>query len=67
LIDFLLSREVEAALAASPSAQIPLRDEVARPDHVPRLGALRRMPVDWRGIGSTIEERSRELAERFLR
>lgn len=34
LIDFLLSKEVEALLASSRSAQIPVRRTVARPDHV---------------------------------
>lgn len=45
LIDFLLSPEVEEFLAASRSAQIPVRDSVKRPSHVRRLGEIKVM--DW--------------------
>ncbi|MCA8967944.1 MAG: extracellular solute-binding protein, partial [Planctomycetes bacterium] len=42
-IDWVLRPEVEARLAASRSAQIPVRERVARPAHVGRLGDFKAM------------------------
>jgi iron(III) transport system substrate-binding protein len=67
LVDYLLSRETEAKLAASESAQIPVRADVARPEHVRSAAELTVMPVDWVEVGRQIEARSAELAELFLR
>lgn len=59
LIDWLTSAEVEALLAAGPSAQIPLRAEVALPAGPPerpsvsfRSLRVRAMPVDWERVGA---------------
>ncbi|MEE8141531.1 MAG: extracellular solute-binding protein [Planctomycetota bacterium] len=54
LLDFLLSEEVEAMLAASPSRQIPLRRSVAVPPGGLRLESLRRLPV-------TLQEAAHQL------
>lgn len=51
LIDFLVSAEVEALLAAGPSAQIPVRASVPRPDHVLDLTGLQLAPIDWQAVG----------------
>jgi iron(III) transport system substrate-binding protein len=52
LLEWLVSRETEARLAASPIANIPLRDDVAAPDHVKRPGRdFRAMDVDWDEVG----------------
>jgi len=51
LIDFLLSTEVEAMLAAGPSAQIPVRSGVPRPDTVLDLTDLELADVDWQAVG----------------
>jgi iron(III) transport system substrate-binding protein len=56
LIDFLLRRETEALLAHGPSAQIPLRDDVARPAHVLDLSALHVADVDWQAAGVAYAE-----------
>ena len=47
LIDYLLSHEVERRLAFADSMQIPLREMVERPPHVPYLDAIRAMDVDY--------------------
>jgi iron(III) transport system substrate-binding protein len=64
LVDWLLRPEIEAELARSRSAQIPVREGVPRPAHV--LSGFRPMAVDFRAVGARIEARSRELAELFL-
>jgi iron(III) transport system substrate-binding protein len=66
LVDFILSRQVEARLAASESAQIPVRAEVARPEHVRSAAELTVLPVDWVEVGRQIESRLAELSELFL-
>ena len=47
LIDFLLSKDAEEMLARLDSAQIPLRGDVPRPDHVVGPPEFRAMKVDW--------------------
>jgi iron(III) transport system substrate-binding protein len=47
LLDFLLSAEVERQLAASPSAQIPLREGVPASDRVKTPEQVRAMQVDF--------------------
>ncbi len=67
LVDFLLSRRVEERLAASRSAQIPVRTEVPRPEGVRAAGELQLMAVDWVQVGAQIGARMIELQEMFLR
>jgi iron(III) transport system substrate-binding protein len=64
-IDYLLSAEVEAALAKGPSAQIPVRPGVERPPHVKALADLKRMPVDWAVVGRMLENQAEPLAKKF--
>jgi iron(III) transport system substrate-binding protein len=66
LIDFLLSKEVEALLAASDSAQIPVRADVPRPAHVLNLEGLRLMPVDWQAVGRQLPAVHERLKGQFL-
>ncbi|MBN1420918.1 MAG: extracellular solute-binding protein [Planctomycetes bacterium] len=66
LIDWILRPETEALLAASASAQIPVRDDVPRPARVPRLSDLRLMDVDWEGAADELEAATRFMRERFL-
>ena len=47
LVDFLLSAEVEEALAAGPSGQIPLRPGVKKSDRVESPATVRAMDVDF--------------------
>ncbi len=61
LIDFLLSREVEAMLAAGDSAQIPVRSDVARPPSVIGPPTFRTMVVDWNDVVENFDQRLGEL------
>lgn len=67
LIDFLLSEEVESFLAFSDSMQIPVREYIKKPDHVPSLPTLHAMPVDYQSIADHMEQAflfSRQLFSR---
>jgi iron(III) transport system substrate-binding protein len=66
LVDYLLTREIEARLAASESAQIPVRDDVPRPAHVAAAGQLRVQEVDWARVAEELKPRTRELSELFV-
>lgn len=59
LLEWLTSPEVEALLAAGPSSQIPLREEVERPAGPPTRPSVsfaaegvRAMQIDWERVGS---------------
>ncbi len=47
LIDYLLSKEVESRLSHCPSANMPVRSDVQRPDHIPPYAAITAMRVDY--------------------
>lgn len=66
-LDWVLRPEIEAELAASRSAQIPLRPGVARPAHVLDTTQFRAMQVDLQQVGREIQARTRELQELFLK
>jgi iron(III) transport system substrate-binding protein len=66
-VDWALRPEIEAELAASRSAQIPLRAEVARPAHVVDARGFRAMTVDLESVGTRIEARIARFQELFLR
>ena len=65
-IDFVLSRDTEAKLAAADGAQIPLRTGVAKPEHVLDIETLTLIPVDWTLVGEQISARMDQLKGRFL-
>jgi iron(III) transport system substrate-binding protein len=56
LIDYLLSPEVEARLAAGPAAQRPLHPGITVPPNVRPVSAIRDMAVSFGDLGPTIEE-----------
>ncbi len=56
LVDYLLSPGVEAQLAAMRSIQIPLRDDVPRPEAVPSLEGVPFMPVTFNECADAMEE-----------
>ncbi|AEG02512.1 extracellular solute-binding protein [Methylomonas methanica] len=67
LIDYLLSEEVESALAFSESMQIPLREHVKKPEYVPSLSSLHTMNLDYQSIADRMESAfifSRQLFSR---
>lgn len=55
LVDYLLSEEVEALLARSGSAQVPLRPAVPRPPQVLDVSAVRVAEVDWAAVGAAYD------------
>jgi iron(III) transport system substrate-binding protein len=54
LIDFLLSKEVEKAMAES-AAHMPLQPGVATPPAVLRAEAIKAMPVDYAKLAEAME------------
>lgn len=64
LIDYLLSREVELKLAKSPSMQIPLHQGIESKGSL-SIDDIKAMPVDFEGIGNSLEESSRFLQELY--
>ncbi len=65
-VDWVLRPEIEAELARSRSAQIPVRDDVERPPHVLGPGRFKAMKVDFSKVGEEIEERAKEFKEIFV-
>jgi len=66
LINFILSRDVEATLARGRSAQIPLRTGISGPQGLKGLDGMRPMKVDWARVGEVFETSHRWLKD-FLR
>jgi iron(III) transport system substrate-binding protein len=61
LVDYLLSKQVEEALAHGDSAQIPVRGDVKRPDYVKGPPEIRPMEVDWDDVAEHTDARLEEL------
>jgi len=58
-IDYLLTAEVEQALAESEAAQMPLRPGAPVPPGVKRINEIKAMPVDYGKLGARLEELSK--------
>lgn len=67
LIDYLLSKETESRLAFADGAQIPLRDDVPRPEHVCSYQEIKVMDVNFEAIADKIEYTAKILREIFVR
>jgi iron(III) transport system substrate-binding protein len=68
LLRWIVSRETERRLAASPIASIPVRDEVEAPPHVKRPGKdFRAATVDWRAVGTNGDRFGKYLETTFAR
>jgi iron(III) transport system substrate-binding protein len=67
LVDYLLSPEVEAKLARSGSAQMPVRPEVEAPAGMPRIDQIRPMTVSAAAVAAQLPASSAWLKETFLR
>ncbi|MCK6444837.1 MAG: extracellular solute-binding protein [Planctomycetes bacterium] len=65
-VDWLLSKEVEAELARSDAAQIPVRPDVPRPEHVRSTADFKTLKVDWTKIGADLERRFQLMKELFV-
>ena len=66
LVDFILAPYVEEQLAASRSAQIPVRASVPRPERVVGFDDIAVMAVDFSVVGREIPMRHEEFKEMFL-
>ena len=64
-VDWVLSRPVEERLAFSRSAQIPVRADVPRPEHV--KSDFRAMQVSYNAVGMQIASRTQHLSDLFTR
>lgn len=64
LIDALLSKDTEEALAAARSAQIPLREGLERPAWIPQ--SLVALPVEWEAAGAAFSAARAYLEAEFL-
>jgi iron(III) transport system substrate-binding protein len=67
LIDYLLSKKVESKLSYGDSAQMPLRDDVSRPMHVPAFSSLRSMKVDFYQVAQQMDKTARFCQRLFIR
>lgn len=67
LVDFLLSAEVEALLAQSESAQMPLRPGVAGPPEPFDLARIKRMEVDWAALAKRFPEVKAFIEAEFIK
>ena len=65
LVDFLLTPEVEAALAAGPSAQIPLNEKAPADVRVETPRSVKAMQVDFREAARRWDQAAAYLRERF--
>jgi iron(III) transport system substrate-binding protein len=62
LIDYLLSADVERALAASDAVQIPLHHGVPGQKHLPSIDSFRPMTLDYSKAASRVEDVTQRLA-----
>ncbi len=67
MINYLLSAEVEARLAAGPSAQIPLRRDFTGACKVKTPNEVSAMKVDFSRAAACFEQSARYIEERFLK
>ena len=67
LMDYLLSEEVEKALAFGESAQMPLRKGIKRPSYIPDISEIKAMEVDYFDVANHLEKVSRFCQELFIR
>jgi iron(III) transport system substrate-binding protein len=65
LVDYLLTAEVERALAASRSVQIPLRDGIDRAGWIPKK--IHATPVDWAKVAAALPAARKYVESEFLR
>jgi iron(III) transport system substrate-binding protein len=65
-VDWVLRPEIEAELARSRAAQIPVRASVPRPAHVVGPEGFRAMKIDWQEVGRSVKQRTAEFQELFL-
>lgn len=65
LIDYIVSKEVEALLAAAKSAQIPVRPDVKGPDKIQHIGTFKEMAWNRTNVGKSFAELIPKFEDRF--
>jgi len=58
---------VESKLAFSESAQMPVRDGVKKPPHIPDLSTIKAMEVDYYDIAENIKKSDRFCQGLFVK
>ena len=66
-IDYLLSKEIESKLSFSESANMPVRDGVETPPHVPAYLSIKAMEVDYDQVAKAMPEAARFCQNIFVR
>lgn len=66
-IDYLLSRKVESKLAFSESAQIPVRDGVNKPSHIPEISSIGVMEVNYYKVAENMGKAAKFCQSLFIR
>ena len=66
-IDYLLSKEVESRLSFSESANMPVRDGVETPPHVPAYSSIKAMEVDYYKVADKMPESAKFCQGLFIR
>ncbi len=61
LIDYLLSGEVETALAQSEAVQIPLHSGIVGPKNIPPISSFKPMTIDYVKAASRVEDVTKRL------
>ena len=61
LIDYLLSAEVERALAQSEAVQIPLHEGIEPPKNIPPITSFKSMMLDYSKAADRVEGVTRRL------
>jgi len=67
LVDYLLSREMESRLAFSESANMPLRDGVKKPSHIPEFSSIKAMDADYYKIAENMNTSAAFCQNLFVR
>ncbi len=67
LIDYLLSEEVESILAFGPSAQMPLRSNVKKPDTMVDYQDITAMEIDYHHLSKYVQRASDFCRKLFVR
>ena len=67
LIDYLVSREVESKLAFCESANMPIRDAVEKPPHVPEFSSIKAMEVNYYQVAGNLDKSARFCQYLFVR
>jgi len=67
LIDYLLSKEVESKLAFCESANMPIRDGVKKPLHVPEFSSIKAMEIDYYKVAENLDRSARFCQGLFVK